>query len=150
MAAEAAATRLSRYVAIAVRPPERDSEQAGLLAEEDVTDDQLTAALQRPFETWMTFLHPRQQAVATRHYTGPARISGPAGTGKSVVALHRLRHLGRRSAGPLLFTTFVRNLPAVSEVTFRRLAKRLPLTRRTSRTAVPSGNSSCSSGSTKT
>ncbi|WP_409184282.1 UvrD-helicase domain-containing protein [Amycolatopsis sp. VS8301801F10] len=102
--------------------PAAKAETFELLSAESVTENELTAAVERPFDTWMTFLHPDQAALATRNYGGPARISGPAGTGKTVVALHRLRHAGRRSTGPLLFTTFVRNLPPASETAFRRLA----------------------------
>jgi hypothetical protein len=123
--AEAVVPRLPEYSSLAVHLPERQAESSGLMAEQELTDVQLTAALERPFDTWMTFLHPQQNAVASRDYTGPARISGPAGTGKTVVALHRLRHIGRHSVGPLLFTTFVRNLPAVNEAAFLQLAPEL-------------------------
>ncbi|PPK63736.1 AAA family ATPase [Actinokineospora auranticolor] len=117
-----AAHRLTGYRRVEVEPVERAAEAPGLLDEADLTADQLAAAQQRPFESWMAFLHPQQQAVVARNYGGPARISGPAGTGKTVVALHRLLHLARRSTGPLLFTTFVRTLPAVHQGTFHRMA----------------------------
>ncbi|WP_433263226.1 UvrD-helicase domain-containing protein [Actinosynnema sp. CS-041913] len=120
--AQQVAARLADYPELRVSAPERSPEPVGLLAAEDVAGDQLAAAQERPFETWLTFLHPHQQAVATRRYGGPARISGPAGTGKTVVALHRLRNLARRSTGPLLFTTFVRTLPRVHQAAFHRLA----------------------------
>ncbi|MFI5609565.1 UvrD-helicase domain-containing protein [Amycolatopsis sp. NPDC051903] len=123
--ARAAEQRLPEYTAVVLRPPEREPEPAGLLATSDVTEGQVSAALERPFGSWMTFLHPQQHAVVTRDYGGPARISGPAGTGKTVVALHRMRHIGRRSTGKLLFTTFVRTLPVVHETAFRRLAPEL-------------------------
>ncbi|XVS62816.1 UvrD-helicase domain-containing protein [Actinosynnema sp. CA-299493] len=117
--------RLANYRELGVRAPGRVPEQVGLLDVEEVTEDQLTAAQQRPFDTWLTFLHPQQQVVVNRRYHGPARISGPAGTGKTVVALHRLRHLARQSTGPLLFTTFVRTLPHVHRTAFLRLAPEL-------------------------
>ncbi|WP_326569038.1 UvrD-helicase domain-containing protein [Amycolatopsis rhabdoformis] len=123
--ARAANDRLPDYSFFVVQPPEREPEPEGLLAAQDVTEGQLAAALERPFESWMTFLHPQQHAVVKRDYGGPARISGPAGTGKTVVALHRMRHVGRRNVGPLLFTTFVRTLPAVHESAFRQLAPEL-------------------------
>ncbi|MBK1783795.1 UvrD-helicase domain-containing protein [Prauserella cavernicola] len=119
---EQAATRLTGYRELRVRPPERAPEPDGLLSADELTEDEVSGAQLRPFDSWLTFLHPQQRAVVTRHYNGPARISGPAGTGKTVVVLHRLRHLARRSTGPLLFTTFVRTLPAVHEQSFRRLA----------------------------
>ncbi|QWF77204.1 UvrD-helicase domain-containing protein [Amycolatopsis sp. CA-230715] len=116
------AARLRGYSRFAVGKPEDTAEPDGLLDAEALTEDQVEAAQNRPFDTWLTFLHPQQQAVVTRNYNGPARISGPAGTGKTVVALHRLRHLARRSVGPVLFTTFVRTLPLVHRAAFERLA----------------------------
>ena len=57
------------------------------------------AALQRaldfPWEKWLVFLHPEQQQLVDRDYTGPARVAGSAGTGKTIVALHRAVHLAR-------------------------------------------------------
>ncbi|TCO53131.1 UvrD-helicase domain-containing protein [Actinocrispum wychmicini] len=120
--ANEAAKRLVEYERLQVPLPERTTDAVGLLAEGDLTADQVDAAQQRSFESWLTFLHPHQRAVVTRDYSGPARISGPAGTGKTVVALHRLRYLARRTTGPLLFTTFVRTLPTVHESSFHRLA----------------------------
>lgn len=117
--------RLPEYVDLRVSAPEKATAGEGLLGLAEVTEDQVGAAQLRPFESWLTFLHPQQQAVAVRNYSGPARISGPAGTGKTVVALHRLRFLARRSTGPLLFTTFVRTLPLVHKASFARLAPEL-------------------------
>ncbi|HEX3782028.1 MAG TPA: UvrD-helicase domain-containing protein [Pseudonocardiaceae bacterium] len=120
--ANQAISRWADYQEVRPQASARAGDAVGLLDAAEVTMDQLVAAQQRPFETWMTFLHPQQQAIATRDYAGPARISGPAGTGKTVVALHRLRHLARHSVGPLLFTTFVRTLPGVHKASFQRLA----------------------------
>ena len=53
------------------------------------TADDLRAALDAPWETWSVFLHPSQRAVVERTFNGPARVAGSAGTGKTVVALHR-------------------------------------------------------------
>jgi hypothetical protein len=117
--------RLAEYERLQVLLPDQPDNAVGLLDETDLTADQVDAAQQRPFESWLTFLHPHQRAVTTRDYNGPARISGPAGTGKTVVALHRLRYLGRQTTGPLLFTTFVRTLPTVHKSSFRRLAPEL-------------------------
>ena len=62
-------------------------------------------------EEWMLFLHPGQSAIVDRQYPGAARIRGAAGTGKTVVALHRAAALGRRYAPQkVLFTTFSRSL----------------------------------------
>jgi mRNA-degrading endonuclease RelE of RelBE toxin-antitoxin system len=53
------------------------------------TVDDLRAALDAPWDKWSVFLHPSQRTVVERAYAGPARVAGSAGTGKTVVALHR-------------------------------------------------------------
>lgn len=57
--------------------------------------DELERALAYPWEKWTVFLHPAQRQWVEREYNGPARISGSAGTGKTIVALHRAVHLAR-------------------------------------------------------
>ena len=57
--------------------------------------EELERALDFPWEKWTVFLHPAQRALVERHYDGPARVAGSAGTGKTVVALHRAVHLTR-------------------------------------------------------
>jgi superfamily I DNA/RNA helicase len=81
------------------------------------TDDTaLQAALQGDFARWQVFLHPAQRKIVERSYNGPARVSGGPGTGKTIVALHRVVHLADRlPAGggrDILFTTFNKNLAA--------------------------------------
>ena len=78
--------------------------------------------LARPFQEWMTFLDPEQLSAVQVNYNGPARISGPAGTGKSVVALHRMARFAKRNPGRLLFTSFVKTLPRYHESGFAHLA----------------------------
>jgi hypothetical protein len=69
--------------------------------------DELQAALDAPWETWSVFLHPSQRSVVERTYNGPARVAGSAGTGKTVVALHRAVRLIRDDpATRVLLTTF--------------------------------------------
>jgi hypothetical protein len=71
----------------------------------------LAEALERPWEEWLVFLHPAQRGAVERDFNGPARVSGSAGTGKSVVAMHRAAQLARLSAGGrLLLTTFSKTL----------------------------------------
>jgi AAA domain/UvrD-like helicase C-terminal domain/Nuclease-related domain len=82
----------------------------------------LESALAEPIEGWMTFLHPDQAALVRRNFAGPARISGPAGTGKTVVGLHRAVHLAQQSNRPVLFVTYANNLPRVQHLLARRLA----------------------------
>ena len=69
--------------------------------------EELAAALEYPWEKWTIFLHPEQQAMVERRYNGPARVSGSAGTGKTVVALHRAAYLARaNTSARVLLTTF--------------------------------------------
>ena len=55
--------------------------------------DELERALAYPWDKWAVFLHPEQRSIVTGAYNGPARVAGSAGTGKTVVALHRAVHL---------------------------------------------------------
>src|SRR5215831_10033059 len=73
--------------------------------------EELERALEFPWDKWTVFLHPDQRQLVERSYTGPARVSGSAGTGKTIVALHRAVALARRrpDAGVLL-TTFSKAL----------------------------------------
>ena len=72
---------------------------------------ELEAALDAPWERWSIFLHPSQRDVVERAYAGPARVAGSAGTGKTVVALHRAVRLARDGpSARVLLTTFSRPL----------------------------------------
>ena len=69
--------------------------------------EELAAALEYTWERWTVFLHPDQSGIVERNYNGPARVSGSAGTGKTVVALHRAAHLARSNPDArVLLTTF--------------------------------------------
>lgn len=68
-------------------------------------EEELQRALDAPWVQWTTFLHPSQRDAVERNFNGPARISGSAGTGKSVVAMHRAAHLAKASSGGRLFLT---------------------------------------------
>ncbi|WP_281964351.1 UvrD-helicase domain-containing protein [Serinicoccus marinus] len=60
---------------------------------------------------WRLFLHPAQRHYVERDYNGAFRLSGGAGTGKTVVAVHRARRLAVEDPGArVLFTTYTRNL----------------------------------------
>jgi superfamily I DNA/RNA helicase len=74
--------------------------------------EELRAALDAPFAQWAVFLHPAQRAPVTRDWKGPARVSGSAGTGKTIVALHRAVHLAGRPGTQVLLTTFSKPLAA--------------------------------------
>jgi len=59
--------------------------------------DELEQALAYPWEKWGVFLHPSQRDLVGRRYTGPARVAGSAGTGKTIVAIHRAVRLAREN-----------------------------------------------------
>ncbi|MEV6064483.1 UvrD-helicase domain-containing protein [Nocardia asteroides] len=125
-AAQLADSGVDKFIRLTLDLPTTDehADLAGLFTETDLNDAERAAALARPFSDWMTFLDPAQLALVQTTFTGPARISGPAGTGKSVVALHRMAHWAKRNQGRLLFTTFVKTLPTFHERGFARLAPR--------------------------
>ncbi|MFH8559876.1 UvrD-helicase domain-containing protein [Streptomyces sp. NPDC017988] len=108
-----------------VPPAPEQPQQAvpdGLFDLEGLRDAALEEALRAPIEQWMTFLHPDQVALVRRNWSGPARISGPAGTGKTVVGLHRAAHLSRRTSGRILYVTFANNLPRVQGTFLRTMS----------------------------
>ena len=82
----------------------------------------LGGILAAPIEDWMAFLHPDQAKLARRSFNGPSRIRGAAGTGKTVVGLHRAAYLARTRPGTVLVTTLVRTLPAVLSSLMERMA----------------------------
>lgn len=82
--------------------------------------EELQAALDAPFEKWAVFLHPAQRALVEKPATGPTRVTGSAGTGKTIVALHRAVHLAEQDhATRVLLTTFSAEL---SEALEKKLA----------------------------
>lgn len=95
----------------AVAVPERTSPfehpdaQRRFRVMEDV--EELKRALDFPWDQWTVFLHPSQRQVVEQSFNGPARVSGSAGTGKTVVALHRAANILRQHPQTrLLLTTF--------------------------------------------
>lgn len=79
-----------------------------------VTNDaEMAAILNAPLAQWRIFLHPVQRKLAVGDRSGPVRILGGAGTGKTVLAMHRAKWLAKHRTEPdkkVLFTTFTRNL----------------------------------------
>ncbi len=90
--------------------------------DDETVDHLLDGVLEAPIEDWMAFLDPAQAKLVRRNFNGPARIRGAAGTGKTVVGLHRAAYLARATGGRVLFTTYIRTLPAVLESLLERLA----------------------------
>ncbi|MET8154849.1 UvrD-helicase domain-containing protein [Sphaerisporangium sp. NPDC005289] len=83
---------------------------------------ELMEVFRHPFALWRIYLHPTQYQVANATFSGPARITGGPGTGKTVVALHRAHHLARSGAGQVLLTTFTSTLSTSLEAGLRLLA----------------------------
>lgn len=93
-----------------------------LLTLDEIADTFLAGMLAAPIEEWMAFLHPDQAKLVRRSFSGPSRIRGPAGCGKTVVGLHRAAYLARASTGRVIVTTYVRTLPDVLATLMTRLA----------------------------
>lgn len=80
------------------------------------------------FGAWRVFLHPQQRGLAERSYSGPARVTGGAGTGKTVVLLHRTKHLTQATQGSrVVLTTFTKNLAEALSTDLNRLDPDLPM-----------------------
>lgn len=90
----------------------RDASKQHFVTVDD--DEALQAMLDAPLEKWRVFLHPSQRQLVERTWNGPARVLGGAGTGKTVVAMHRAAYLAREvhsgERDRILFTTFTANL----------------------------------------
>ena len=89
--------------------------------------EELERALDYPWEKWTIFLHPTQRQWVEKDYNGPARVSGSAGTGKTIVALHRAVFLARKSPDArVLLTTFSELLANSLRTKLRRLISNEP------------------------
>lgn len=89
--------------------------------------EELRAALDAPWDKWTIFLHPSQRDWVERAFSGPARVSGSAGTGKTIVALHRAVFLARKYPDArVLLTTFSDPLARALHTRLRRLISTEP------------------------
>ena len=89
--------------------------------------DELERALEFPWEKWTVFLHPAQRRIVDGAYNGPARVSGSAGTGKTIVALHRAVHLARAHPDArVLLATFSETLANALRERLGRLVHKQP------------------------
>jgi superfamily I DNA and RNA helicase len=81
--------------------------------------------LDAPLEKWRVFLHPLQQQLVFKDWTGPVRVLGGAGTGKTVVAIHRAKWLAEKipktSDCKILFTTYTKNLASDIEQNLKHI-----------------------------
>ena len=89
--------------------------------------EELERALAYPWEKWAVFLHPEQTKLVEREFNGPARVAGSAGTGKTIVALHRAACLARKhSEARILLTTFSEALAEALDAKLRLLLSSEP------------------------
>lgn len=89
--------------------------------------DELRQALDFPWIKWVVFLHPAQRDLVERDYSGPARVAGSAGTGKTVVALHRAVFLANHNEDArILVTTFSNTLASALKWKLRYLIGNKP------------------------
>lgn len=89
--------------------------------------EELAAALDYPWDKWTIFLHPAQRELVERDFNGPARVAGSAGTGKTIVALHRAVHLARHHRDSrILLATFSDTLANALRAKLRRLIHHEP------------------------
>jgi len=91
-----------------------NSEQVRVLEEHE-----FETALSKSLAEWMLFLHPSQRQLVEMKFSGPARIKGGAGTGKTVIAIHRALYLARimhaTQERKVLFLTYNNRLAGVIE-----------------------------------
>ncbi|MCX5529774.1 UvrD-helicase domain-containing protein [Streptomyces sp. NBC_00006] len=99
--------------------PGFEDDMAAALARTAVTtvdDDIRNVLAEGDFRAWKVYLHPTQRKIVERNYSGPARVSGGPGTGKTIVALHRVARLAAALPPghnkPILLTTYTKNLTA--------------------------------------
>jgi superfamily I DNA/RNA helicase len=90
-----------------------DTKRRFFVVEDDLA---LQEILEAPLEKWRVFLHPSQRSLVEKDWNGPVRVLGGAGTGKTVVAIHRakwlIENVFKDEHDKILFTTFTRNLAA--------------------------------------
>ncbi len=89
--------------------------------------EELRRALEFPWDKWTIFLHPEQRALVERDQSGPARVSGSAGTGKTIVALHRAVFLAKQNPNSrVLLATYSVPLANALATRLRRLISNEP------------------------
>lgn len=89
-----------------------------------VNSEEFKRALEGNWEDWMLFLAPHQRRLVYADYAGPARVKGVAGSGKTVVAIHRALHLSRnlKPGEKILLLTYGNRLPGVMQYLLEKLA----------------------------
>ncbi len=118
--------QIAQAVAIEADPFNHPDAQRRFRVMSDI--EELERALAYPWEKWTIFLHPAQRQWVEQDYSGPARVSGSAGTGKTILALHRAVFLARRHPDArILLTTFSDMLANALRTKLRRLISNRPL-----------------------
>ncbi len=86
-------------------------------------EEELRRIMAEPLEKWRVFLHPTQRKIVNKSYSGSARVLGGAGTGKTVVAMHRAKHLAAelKDKERILFTTYTANLASDIKDNLRKI-----------------------------
>ena len=86
-------------------------------------EEELRRIMAEPLEKWRVFLHPTQRKIVNKNYSGSVRVLGGAGTGKTVVAMHRAKHLaaGLKDKERILFTTYTANLASDIKDNLRKI-----------------------------
>ncbi len=86
-------------------------------------EEELEEIMSEPLEKWRIFLHPTQRKIVNKNFSGPARTLGGAGTGKTVVAMHRAKKLASelQDGQKVLFTTYTKNLAEDIKVNLRKI-----------------------------
>lgn len=86
-------------------------------------NEELVKMMSEPLEKWRVFLHPTQKTLVDKSYSGPARVLGSAGTGKTVVAMHRAKYLASACSDKekVLFTTYTSNLAKDIEENLKKI-----------------------------
>ena len=86
-------------------------------------EEELRRIMAEPLEKWRVFLHPTQRKIVNKRYSGSARVLGGAGTGKTVVAMHRAKHLAAelKDKERILFTTYTANLASDIKDNLRKI-----------------------------
>lgn len=92
----------------------------------EITDDiELASILKEDFKKWKVFLHPSQRKLVESNYKGAVKVSGGAGTGKTVAAIHRAKWLSEnknpKEDKPIFFTTFTKSLTRNLEKDFKEI-----------------------------
>ena len=86
-------------------------------------EEELRRIMAEPLEMWRVFLHPTQRKIVKKNYSGAARVLGGAGTGKTVVAMHRAKQLAGslKDRERILFTTYTANLASDIKDNLRKI-----------------------------